>query len=315
MVPTVGGILSPQGLLSPNLDRTGHLLLHSDVARRLPTYVKKAVRKTRINYATNRVRVLPNFLIIGSQRAGTSSLFSYLRTHPAVVPSYVKEVHYFDRNFQRGLGWYRSFFPTVAYREVVRRRTGLEPAIGEATPGYIFHPLVPERAAGLLPQVKLIVLVRNPVDRAYSSYWHRRAQGLEDLPSFEQAIAKESQRLEAEESQTLDGDDYTSSARRLHSYLTRGLYAEQLTRWFGLFPRDQFLIERSEDFFTEPAAVMKRVCDFLELPDLNLSDYRIHNSLSSGRMEPGTRRDLAEYFFPHNQRLYELIGRDLGWDA
>jgi len=281
----------------------------------LPTYMKKAARKTRVNYATNRVRVLPNFLIIGSQRAGTSSLFSYLRNHPAVVPSYVKEVHYFDRNYQRGVGWYRSFFPTVLYREALRRRTGLEPAIGEATPGYIFHALAPERVALLLPNVRLIVLLRNPVDRAYSSYWHRRAQGLEDLPSFEEAIAKEPRRLEGDDSQTLDGDDYTSSARRLHSYLTRGIYADQLTKWFGLFPRDQFLIERSEDFFTEPAAVMKRVCAFLELPDLNLSDYRIHNPLSSGRMEPGTRRDLAEYFLPHNLRLYELIGRDLAWDS
>jgi hypothetical protein len=144
-------------------------------------------------------------------------------------------------------------------------------------------------------------------------YCHRVARGLEDLPTFEEAIAAEPARLAGEEK--ISGDRaYSGSEHRLHSYLARGLYFDQLTRWFEVFPRDQFLIERSEDFFADPGATLTKVLEFLGLPDFPRPEYKKLNSLSSGRMSPATRAQLVDHFRPHNERLYELLGRDFGWE-
>lgn len=276
--------------------------------------IVKGLRKSRLAYLTSGLRILPDFIVIGSQRGGTSSLFSYLIQHPAVIAASLKEIHYFDRNYEKGSGWYRSHFPTRAYQALAGFRSGAPPMTGEATPGYIFHPEAPRRVASLVPDVKLVAMLRNPVDRAYSNYCHRVARGLEDLSSFEEAITAEPARL-ADES-TVDGDErYSGSEYRLHSYLARGRYFEQLTRWFGCFPRDRFLIEKSEDFFGNPGFTLTALLDFLGLPDFERPEYKKLNSLSSGSMNPDTRAQLVAYFKPHNERLYELVGRDFGWDA
>jgi hypothetical protein len=223
-----------------------------------------------------------------------------------------KEVHYFDRNYEKGVGWYKSHFPTSIAVAAVERRTGVSPAIGETTPAYLFHPHVPERVEQLLPQAKFIVLLRNPVDRAYSSYWHRVAQGHEKLPTFEDALSAERDRLGGKLEQITGS---YNEKRRLFSYVARGLYADQLERWLALFPREQFLIERSESLFEDPAVVMRHICRFLEVPEWTPGSYKTFNALASGSINPSTRQRLVEYFRPHNQRLYELLGRDLGWDA
>lgn len=173
--------------------------------------------------------------MFGSQRAGTSSLHAYLTAHPALVPAYVKEVHYFDRNFDKGVAWYRSHFPTLAYKRQVGSKTGMATIVGGATPGYIFHPHAPRRVAQLLPDVKLVALLRNPVDRAYSNFWRRRAQGLEVLDSFEEAVAKEPERLEKELDKMLADDSYAGTSRRIHSYLTRASTRTSWRRGCGCF--------------------------------------------------------------------------------
>jgi hypothetical protein len=284
------------------------------MTHRVTVYARKAARRSRLTLATSQFRVLPDYIIIGSQRSGTSSLHSYLSAHPSVIPALVKEVHFFDRNFERGTGWYRSHFATHAYRAWVGRATGTAPRVGEATPGYIFHPLVPRRVASLLPGARLIALLRNPIDRAYSNYCHRVAQGLETISNFEEAIAREPDRLGADDAGPLNDEAYSASERRLHSYLERGLYADQLQRWFEVFPRESILVETSEELFCDPPAVMTRVHEFLELPPHAIRRYRKLNSLSSGAMSPHTRHKLVQYFRPHNDRLYALLGRDLRWD-
>ena len=230
------------------------------------------------------------------------------------MQAFPKEVHYFDRNFERGIGWYRSHFPTRMAVAVVGRKTGVRPAVGETTPGYLFHPLVPERVARLLPEAKLIVLLRNPVDRAYSSYWHRVAQGHETLPDFEDALDAEQSRLEGELELMVQEGSYNSEERRLYSYTARGLYAEQLERWLAHFARDRFLIESSEQLFQDPAAVLRRICLFLDLPQWLPATYKTFNALTSGSMKPSTRQNLAQFFKPHNRRLYALVGRTFDWD-
>jgi Sulfotransferase domain len=281
--------------------------------RGLARSLNKSLRKSRLAYLTTPVRVLPDFVIIGSQRAGTSSLYSYLIQHPSLIAASLKEVHFFDRNYEKGGRWYRSHFPSRPFETLVRLRTGTNPVTGEATPGYMFHPDVPRRMAELVPHVKLIALLRNPVDRAYSNYCHRRARGLESLPSFEEAIAAEPGRLARETSLTSD-DDYSGSEHRLHSYLARGLYYDQIKRWLDAFPPTHLLVQKSEDFFADPASTLARTLAFIQLPGFEPPEYKKLNSLSSGSMSAETRASLIDYFRPHNQRLYELLGRDFEWD-
>jgi hypothetical protein len=282
----------------------------------LPRGGKDALKAVWAGYArlTNRSRLLPDFVIIGTQRAGTTSLYKYLVQHPSVAHALTKELRFFDLNWGRGVAWYRSRFPSQRYRDSVRRRTGHQLLVGEGSPDYLFHPRAAERMARVLPDVKLIVLLRNPVDRAFSHFWHQAKRGFEDL-SFEEAVAAEPARLQGELEKVLADERYVSFERHHHSYLARGRYAEQLEGWMERFPRDRFLVERSEDFFADPSTVYGRVLEFLELPDYKLPSYETFNAFSDGSMEPSLRRMPGAHFRPHNQRLYDLLGRDFGWDG
>jgi hypothetical protein len=284
--------------------------------RTLPDPAKNAAKAMWSGYAwlTNRARLLPDFLIIGTQRGGTTSLYKYLVQHPNLAHALTKEIRFFDLNYHRGMAWYRSRFPSRRYREGVRRRRGLDLVVGEASPDYLFHPHAPARVARDLPEVKLIVLLRDPVDRAYSHYWHQFKRGHEQL-SFGEAVAAEPRRLAGELEKTLADPSYVSYERHHHSYVARGVYADQVASWMEVIPRHRFLVERSEDFFQEPRLVYRRVLEFLELPDHDLSDYETFNAFSSGEMDPAVRDELVEYFRPHNRRLYEYLDQDFGWDA
>src|SRR5690348_6863383 len=139
---------------------------------------------------TSPIRLLPDFLVIGTQRGGTTSLYHYLQAHESIAPSSIKEIHFFDRKYARGLAWYRGHFPTGAEKWYAQRLRRQAFVTGEASPVYLFHPHVPARVKQALPAVKLIVLLRNPVDRAYSQYYHAVELGLETRP-FEEAIGDE----------------------------------------------------------------------------------------------------------------------------
>jgi hypothetical protein len=286
------------------------------VWQRLPEPVRNGARTGWGGYArlTSRGRLLPDFLIVGTQRGGTTSLYKYLVRHPAVRPALTKELRFFDLNYRRGVSWYRSRFPSARHRDLVRRRRGIDILTGESSPDYMFNPHVPSRVASLLPHVKLIVLLRNPVDRAYSHYWHQVHRGFEQLP-FDEAVAREPERLAGELERVLSDDRYVSFARHHHSYLTRGRYAEQLEWWLAHFARGQVLIERSEDFFSDPGASFRGVVRFLGLPAWEPARYEVYNAFTDGAMDQGLRARLVEFFRPHNRRLEELLGRRFDWDA
>jgi hypothetical protein len=300
------------------------------VPRKLETVGRHLHPGRRVRLATSRFRILPSFLIIGAQRAGTTSLIDYLGRHPDVAaPSpgghyaypgelvswrgswLEKELHFFDSRFELGLDWYRSFFPLRARRRVARAR-GRDLIAGEATPYYLFHPGVPERVAATLPDVRLIVLVRNPVDRAYSHFHLMKRKGLEKL-SFAKAVAAEERRLAGVEERLREEPAFRSKAHRHHSYLARGLYAEQLERWFAVFPRERFLILRAEDFFADTAEVYSDVLDFLELRQWRLRRTRHRNKAEYKPLKPELRAQLEEHFAEPNARLERLLERDFGW--
>ena len=262
--------------------------------------------------ATAAARPLPDFLILGAQKAGTTALYAYLREHPALTGPAWKEVSFFDRHFWRSEAWYRGNFPNKISLRAIRARAGIDPIIGEASPSYVFHPQAPERAAALVPDARLIVLVRNPVDRALSHYHHEVALGREPLP-FEQALDDEETRM-AGELERMRDPRYFSHAWWNFTYQARGRYAEQLERWLELFPHEQLLVIPSEDLLQRPRETHAHVLDFLRAPPHELAAYPRIFEREYPAMDSATRDRLREHFAEPNRRLYEILGRDLGWE-
>lgn len=251
-------------------------------------------------------RRLPDFLLIGIQKAGTTSLFNYLAQHPAIESPLRKEVHYFDVRYERGERWYRAHFPPES--TIGRTLTG------EASPAYLFYPGVEHRVAALVPEAKFIVLLRDPVRRAYSHYQQSCRKGFERL-SFADAMAAEAKRL-AEPGEPLLRDRVSGTvALRKQSYLIRGHYADQLRKWFAVFPRERFLILKSEAMFADPQATCDRVFEFLGLPPYSLRSVEIHNEGDYDRERLPYEDELRAHFAPLNAELAELIGEDMGWDG
>jgi len=269
----------------------------------------------------------PSFLIIGAQKAGTSALHDYLSLHPDCVPAHQKELYFFipegmlswsdypshavferlcregvDDGFpQWALDWYHSQFPLLRPGRLGKRF--------EASPEYMFDPNAPARIRRYRPDMKLIVLLRDPVQRAYSAWnmLHGYQEGvyfeLRDPRSFEEAVDEELAR--ADVSKPYDVSDYVG----------RGIYHEQLQRVFAQFPREQVLILASEDLKQRRLVALESVCRFLGIApfpadqDLQLSFVGRY----SGEMSDRARSKLGAFYAPHNEALFELLGRRFDW--
>lgn len=270
--------------------------------------VRSPLRRLRADYRelTAPLRGLPSALIIGAQRSGTTSLYNYLAQHPDVLPPLGKEIHYFDLHYARGVRWYRGRFP---FSHRLRRRA----LTIDASPYYLAHPLAPERAAQLLPEVKLVAVLRNPVDRAFSHYQHEVRDGRESL-SFAEAIDREPARLAGEQERLQREPSYYSYNHHRYSYLRRGLYLEQLGRWVQHYPRSRLLVLQSEQLFREPAAVSAALYDFLGLRPHGLKQY---SAFYQGNYEQAIPADLrtrlVAYFEPYNRELYQWLGEEFDW--
>lgn len=276
--------------------------------------------------ATSFTRVMPDFLIIGGQRCGTSSLYYYLTEQHGISSAATKEVHFFDDFFARGIHWYRAQFPTSAYKYYVEHIRKHRFLTGEASPYYIFHPHAPRRISAILPDTKLILLLRNPVDRAYSQHW-LEVKGRYETLSFEEAIKNEQDRIAGEREKMLSNENYHSFKHRRFTYLARGIYMDQIEYWMNYFPKEQFLFLKTEDLYTNPASIVRQTLEFLGIPaeeiDTNreYKKYKVPSKTgyrtkdTAPKMDPDTRKYLVEYFKPHNARLYEFLGRDLDWDS
>lgn len=277
----------------------------------LSPFLKRIIKAPRA--LTARIRVLPDFLIIGAQRCGTTSLQRYLIQHPCIAAAFRKEVHFFDRNLRKDTTWYREHFPSCIYKYYVETILRRQFVTGEATASYIFYPHAPRLIAETLPGIKLIALLRNPIDRAYSHYQHEVSLKYEAL-SFEEALQREPQRLDGQREKMVADKRYDSYDYDHYSYLSRGLYVDQLQHWMKLFPKEQMLILRSEDFFAQPGRVLQEVFQFLELPAWELPNYKPYNAREYNTMDDKIRKRLFHYFEPHNRRLYDLLGRDFAWN-
>lgn len=241
--------------------------------------------------AEGELGALPDFVVIGAPKCGTTFLYHLMTKHPHIEPAAFKELHYFDLLFEEGTEWYRHCFLPP------RQKDGRETITGDGTPSYFFHPHAAERMAEVIPEAKLIALLRNPVDRTYSAY-HHRAKNREEIRPFEETVEA-----------SFDAPN--------QGFLSQSIYVDHLLRWSRFFSREQMLVLKSEDFFEQPREILKLVLDFLDLPDWEPEASELRDKVNKGkyeeRMDPAIRRRLEEYFEPHNQRLYEFLGVDFGW--
>jgi hypothetical protein len=278
--------------------------------------------RSAIGLSPGRGRVLPDFLLVGAAKCGTTSLFDWICAHPLVArPSTNerprKELLFFDYNFYRGADWYRQHFPLERDRRGFEREHGRSFLTGEATASYLTGYWVPGRVRRLVPDVKLIVTLRNPIDRAYSAFQMSRRERLEECESFEEALSLEPERLAGELQRVRSDPSYNPPLPPplgYWSYLHRSRYSNHVERWLEVFGQEQILFLRFEDLVADPSSALERVYRFLALPPHRVDELPKLNAATYGEMSPRTRAELIEHFRPYNQQLRMLTGIDFGWD-
>ena len=248
--------------------------------------------------ATARARLRPSFLLIGAQKSATTALFDLLTAHPHVTAPVCRSIHYFDDFHDFGPRWYRAHFPLDR---------GGSRITGEVSPSYLIHPLAPRRAAAFEPAMKLVAILRDPVERALSHHAMSTRKGRETL-AFEAAVDAEPGRLAGIADAIADGPRYKRHSVRVHSYLRRGRYAQQLEAWLQHFPRENLLVLRTEDFWADRNRFVNRVYGFLGLPRFRLpvgafTAQRRHS------IDAALRRRLQRYFADDQARLEALYDR------
>lgn len=284
-----------------------------------PRWMKDAGDLSTRAFARSTVknRPVPDFLIVGTKRGGTTSMFNYLLMHPGVLGLFPqlrgrKSTDYFFKERARGDLWYRSHFHTEGYRNLVRLRIGYRPVSGEASPYYLWDPRVAAQARELCGGVKIIVLLRNPVERAWSHYQERVHNGVEPL-SFENALAAEEDRLQGEAEKMSADPNYYSQAHDFYAYRSRGVYLPQLQNWRQSFPEEQFLVLKSEDMYCDVQGTFDRVCGFLGIPRYELPNTQTYNSITRSEIPDAARAELASYYQPHNEALAAYLERPQLW--
>jgi hypothetical protein len=291
-----------------------------------PQWVKESGRTASVTFGrlTASRRLLPSFLVIGGQRCGTTALHRALIAHPVVAgPVLHKGINYFDLGYHHGPRWYRGHFPlraTAGRRAAgarLPRRDGSsgtpEPQAMESSGYYLYHPLALPRIRQDLPDVRLIVMLRDPVERAYSAYKHGLARGFETEPTFEGALELEESRLAGEEERLRTDPRYVSHSHRHHAYLTRGRYAEQLHRLYDVFDPGQVHVVASEEFSTRPEPVFAGILEFLGLPAWRPASFERYNSRPGKPMPEPLRRRLEDHFAPYDEELGQMLGQPPVW--
>ena len=268
--------------------------------------------KRAYRVVTNQIRVLPDFVVIGSSKSGTTSLHHYIIQHPSIIAE--RNVHFFEYIHTDSIEWYRAHFPTKVYKnfkKIIRKEKLI---VGEQTATYLFHPLIPKRIHDTLKTVKLIVVLRNPVDRAYSNYQHQVREGIEKQ-TFEEAIKSELKRIEICKNNPeykINNNDFNNNV--VFSYLRHGIYVDFIKAWMKFFTKEQFLILPTYELNNNRVKFLKQVFDYLNVPNFEISDIERQNVGEYKKLDKSTRKFLVDYYRPHNERLFELLGKKFEWD-
>ena len=253
---------------------------------------------------TSSIRVLPDFFIIGVVRSGTTSMYHYLDEHPSIVKSAYDELGFFDDNFRLGWAWYKTLFPTTITKRIVKRKTGNFLTFDD-TPFYVYNEDVAKKIKNYFPKTKLIIILRNPIDRAYSNY-HLGVRMGDEKRTFDQAVDDEMQ--EIAEYNEIKLDDYISQ-----SYLGRGIYVKQLEIWLKYFPASVIKILESERFSNDTEKTMNEVFEFLDLPNHNIRNLKKKNVAEYPPMRTETRQKLCNFFSEYNEKLYDMLKVRYDW--
>jgi hypothetical protein len=269
----------------------------------------------------------PSFLVIGAQKCGTSALYEYLSKHPDITPAPIKEIHFFDQDttYGRGLTWYHSHFPLPF-------KLGPQAICFEATPSYLYRPASAQRIHDYDPGIKLIVLLRNPVDRAYSQWNMYRIMLSKNRQLLYRASSDSDEAIRRWVDRILSSDSFFELNKVLReelemilsgddnpepSYIRRGLYYEQMIRYLKYFDRDQIFVIDSRSLMRNPVSVLNSVTEFV---GVSSHDWRREKfPLIQARpyqedMSAKTRTMLHDFFSPHNEKLYQLLGHNFGWE-
>ncbi len=298
-------------LTEPYINLGDILSKRGQVEKAINCYQKASYQKlleSRPELAENKEKTekfsKPNFIIFGTVKGGTTSLYNYLTLHPSILPAIQKEVHFFNRNhiFRQGLKWYLAHFPQIPQN--------LNLISGEASPNYMYFPQAGKRVFQCLPEVKLILILRNPIDRAISHYYMARRLGQEQR-SLEEALAGEVKTIKNIPQRAFDEVNFFTEPP---TYLRAGFYFYFIKEWMNVFPREQVLVLKSEEMYENPAATMKQVFEFLAVPNYQLSEYKNYFYGSYSRQEEEIRNSLSELLKPHNQRLEDYLGMQFNWE-
>tara|TARA_Y100000590_G_scaffold466289_1_gene641137 strand:- start:3582 stop:4517 length:936 start_codon:yes stop_codon:yes gene_type:complete len=253
--------------------------------------------------------LLPDFLICGTPRSGSTSLYEGLLEHPNVYRAKTKEVSYFDVNTHRGINWYKYNFPSKLEKFFKKNRM----ITGEATPFYLIHPHVPARIAKTIPNVKIILILRNPIDRAYSHYSSAVKNNNENL-TFEESLQNENSRIANEKEKLLADPNHNSANYYKWSYFEQGIYYNFIIEWMKYFPKENFYITSYEEFFKNPKENFNDLFNFLGISNFNFENYVRYNRIDYSSMKDETRENLKEFYKPYNEKLYKLIGKNFNWN-
>lgn len=253
---------------------------------------------------TAKLRPLPDLIVIGAKRCGTTSLYQHLVEHPCISRSTKDNVGFFNNNFELGLNYYRSFFPMKPKNKYKKH------IVFEVTTSYMQESRTAERIFKTLPDVKLLLMVRNPVDRAYSEYnLEKNRQSFDDL-AFEEMT-----RIREEDKNLVEGKNVELFAHGKYHLLRKSMYYQQLVPWLQLFPRDQILILSAEDYDKKTQDTYNEIFDFVGVERYEVKRSERVNKGKYSKMNDETRRVLLDYFKPYNEKFFQLIGKRFDWNS
>ena len=261
--------------------------------------------KRNFRYISSPFRMLPDFIIIGAVRCGTTSLYYNICEHPKILSASYDEIGFFDVNYDLGINWYRSMFPIKS-----RDSSSEKYLTGEDTPFYFWNESVAKKLKKDLPNVKLITILRNPVDRAYSNYNLGVRGGTENL-SFEEAIDIEINALEKIE---ITRKNLVNLCTNPRSYIIKSLYYEQMKIWTENISKNNLFVANTEMMLEKPEEILENIFKFLQISPYKIKNPQKRKNVQYLDMKDKTRKKLIEFFKPHNEQLYKLIGHEFKWD-
>lgn len=261
------------------------------------------------NKITSHFRELPDFLILGNTFCGKTLLYNYLIQHKLVIENFKEETGFFNVYFEKGVNWYKANFASTIYKKSFKKIYGEIPKIGETI--NLPYQEIPKRVHELIPNSKIIVILRNPIDRAYASHKWLVDAGIEEY-SFENAIKQKVDRRSKTNESLIENK--IEGLEIVSSYLYRSIYLYDIKNWAKFFPMKNMMFVKSEDLFNNPLSTTNNILEFLCLEKLDKIESKENNENYDIPINDEFRNELIEFFSPYNQKLYEYVGKDFGWD-